>query len=141
MKTTRGGLQPGEAAAVVRFAVVGVAATLVYLALSLVLLAWGAAPRLANVGAFAGGTAASYFGHYLFTYRSRAKHRIVGSRFAIATLALTALCVILHHLALISGATPQAAATVVAVAYPPLGFAANHFWVFLRGIGTGAASR
>ena len=57
-------VRPGELAAIVRFAMVGVASTLVYLGASLVLLGWGLAQQPTNLIGFLLGTATSYFGHY-----------------------------------------------------------------------------
>ena len=125
--------RPGELAAVLRFAVVGVASTLAYLGASLVLLDQGIAPRLTNLLAFVLGTVASYLGHYFFTYRSGDSHLRLGTRFFLVTAGLALLCGGLHHLALLFGATPRAAALFVTMAYPPLSFGLNHFWAFARG--------
>ena len=131
--------RPGEPAAIVRFGIVGVAATLVYLGASLVLLDRGIAPHPTNLIAFVLGTVASYFGHYFFTYRSDDSHLRMGTRFFLVTAALMALGAALHHLALLVGATPRQAALFVTVAYPPLSFALNHFWAFARGARAGAS--
>lgn len=125
--------RPGELAAVLRFAVVGVASTLVYLGASLVLLDVGIAPRVTNLLAFVVGTVASYLGHYFFTYRSGDSHLRLGTRFFVVTAGLALLCAGLHHLALLLNATPRVAALFVTVAYPPLSFGLNHFWAFARG--------
>lgn len=116
-----------------RFILVGIGATLAYLGASLLLLDRGIAPRVANLLAFAVGTATSYLGHYFFTYRSDGSHRKLGSRFVLVTLGLVALCAALHHFALLLGAAPRVAALFVTLAYPPLSFALNHFWAFGRG--------
>ena len=84
--------QPGELAAIVRFAMVGVAATLVYLGASLVLLGWGMAPQPTNLIGFLLGTATSYLGHYFFTYRSGDSHLRLGARFFLVTAGLALLC-------------------------------------------------
>ena len=127
------GLRPGELGAIVRFGLVGIAATLVYLLVSLVLLDLEIAPRPTNLVAFAAGTIASYLGHYFFTYRADDSHLKLGGRFAAVTAGLALLCVALHQLALWLGAGPRGAALVVTLAYPPLSFALNHFWAFARG--------
>jgi len=126
-------LRPGELGAIVRFGLVGIAATLVYLLVSLVLLDLGVAPRATNLAAFAAGTVASYFGHYFFTYRADDSHLKLGGRFAAVTAGLALLCVALHQAALWLGAGPRGAALFVTLAYPPLSFALNHFWAFARG--------
>jgi putative flippase GtrA len=130
--------QPGELAAVFRFGVVGVAATLVYLGSSLILLDRGISPHLTNLLAFVVATIASYLGHYFFTYRSGDSHLRMGTRFFVVTAGLMALGVALHHIALLVGAGPRAAALFVTVAYPPLSFGLNHFWAFGRGAPGGA---
>lgn len=125
--------RPGEQAAIVRFAMVGVVATLVYLAASLVLLDWGLAPQPTNLIGFLLGTVTSYLGHYFFTYRSGDSHLRLGSRFFLVTAGLAMLCAGLHQLGLMFGAKPRLAALFVTVAYPPLSFGLNHFWAFARG--------
>ena len=129
----RWSLRPGELAAVVRFGVVGVASTLVYLGVSLVLLDKGVAPHWTNLLAFGFGTVASYLGHYFFTYRSGESHLRLGTRFFLVTAGLALLCAGLHQLALLVGASPREAALFVTLAYPPLSFGLNHFWAFARG--------
>lgn len=128
-----GRLRPGELGAIVRFGLVGVMATLVYFATSLVLLDSGLAPRATNLAAFGVGTVASYLGHYFFTYRADDSHLRLGGRFAAVTAGLALLCAALHQLALWLGAGPHGAALFVTLAYPPLSFALNHFWAFARG--------
>lgn len=123
----------GEPTAIVRFALVGVAATLVYLGASLVLLGWGMAPQPTNLIGFLLGAATSYLGHYFFTYRSGDSHLRLGARFFLVTAGLALLCSGLHQIALLIGAEPRLAALIVTVAYPPLSFGLNHFWAFARG--------
>ncbi|MCA1661538.1 MAG: GtrA family protein [Novosphingobium sp.] len=132
-RTRRWRLRPGELGAIFRFGLVGIAATLTYLAASLVLLEWNIAARAANLIALLCGTLASYLGHYFFTYRADERHLRLGGRFVAVTVGLTLLCVALHHAALGLGASPPGAALLVALAYPPLSFALNHFWAFARG--------
>ena len=131
--------RPGELSAIVRFGVVGVAATLAFLGASLFFLDRGMAPRLANLSAFGVGTLTSYLGHYFFTYRSGGSHLRLGTRFLLVTAGLVGMGIVLHHIALLVGATPRQAALFVTVAYPPLSFALNHFWAFARGARAGAS--
>ena len=133
MSAARRALRPGELGAIVRFGLVGVMATLVYFAASLVLLDLGLVPRATNLVAFAIGTVASYVGHYFFTYRADDSHLKLGGRFAAVTAGLALLCIVLHQVALWLGASPRGAALFVTIAYPPLSFALNHFWAFARG--------
>ena len=127
--------RPGEIAAVARFAAVGAVSTLVYLGTSLVLLNRGMAPQPTNLIGFLLGTAASYLGHYFFTYRSGGSHLRLGTRFFLVTAGLALLCAGLHQTALLFGAEPRIAALFVTLAYPPLSFGLNHFWAFARGAG------
>ena len=133
--SSRWRLRPGELAAVARFAVVGAGSTLVYLGASLILLNWGLAPQPTNLIGFLLGTAASYLGHYFFTYRSGGSHLRLGTRFFVVTAGLALLCAGLHQTALMFGAGPRIAALFVTLAYPPLSFGLNHFWAFARGGG------
>ncbi len=131
----------GEFGAVLRFGVVGVAATLSYLGLSLLLLHWGMLPQLANLAAFLASTAISYLGHYFFTYRANGSHLRLSARFIAVTIALSLLCSLLHQLVLWAGVSPRLAAVAVTLAYPPLSFLLNHFWAFSRGVQPGGSAR
>ena len=114
---------------------VGVAATLAFLGASLFFLHQGIAPRLSNLAAFGVGTVTSYLGHYFFTYRAGGSHIRLGTRYLLVTAGLIGMGIVLHHLALLFGATPRIAALLVTLAYPPLSFGLNHFWAFARGAG------
>ncbi len=75
------------AASFVRFAGIGVFATLVHgLTLNLLVLGVGLHPTLANVGAFLVAFSISYFGHYYFSFRSRQDHVAAAPKFFIAAL-------------------------------------------------------
>jgi putative flippase GtrA len=97
-------------------------------------------PQLANLAAFLASTAASYLGHYFFTYRASGSHLRLSARFIAVTIALSLLCSLLHQLALWAGASPQLAALAVTIAYPPLSFLFNHFWAFARGAHPGGSA-
>jgi len=126
------GVRQGEGAAVTRFIIVGIGATLVYLAVSLQLLRSGVAPQLANLLAFGAGLTVSYGGHYFFTYRSSSSHAKAGTRFAWVTAALVAACSMVQQFALWAGISPERAALIIAVLYPSFSFLLNHFWSFSR---------
>lgn len=125
--------RPGELGAIARFGLVGVAASLTYLGGSLALLTLGLTPYLANAAAFLASIAASYAGHYFFTYRSDDSHWRLGPRFLLVTAGLVGLSSALHAAVLALGASPRGAALVVTLVYPPLSFALNHFCAFARG--------
>lgn len=118
---------------IVRFALVGVIATAIYIGISFMLLNCDWNPRLVNLIAFISSTLASYFGHYFFTYRAQDSHWRLGAKFILATAILTAICGIFHAVILAFGVSPAWAVIVVSMTYPPISFALNHFWAFARG--------
>jgi putative flippase GtrA len=126
-----------ELATTLRFAAVGVAATLTYLAISLVLLRLNVPPQIANAGAFGLSLVLSYAGHYAFTFRSREAHTRTGTRFALATAALFAVCSGVLQIALWLSVPPRVGAALVAILYPVLSFLLNRFWSFSSGTRAG----
>lgn len=116
----------------VRFGLVGIAATLTYLILAMAMLHMGMLSQLANLLAFSLSLLASYVGHYYFTFRSGEPHRITSTRFGLSTLGLVALSSALHQALLWSGLAPGSAAVAVALIYPPASFLLNFFWAFAR---------
>jgi len=126
------GLRSGEAAVTLRFALVGVVATLCYLIASLLLLRLGWWPQIVNVISFAISLLVSYAGHYFFTYTSSESHQRAGSRFGLVTVLSLLLCSGVQQLALWCGYSAQIAAVLIAIIYPPLSLIGNHFWTFAR---------
>jgi putative flippase GtrA len=117
---------------IVRFGLVGIAATLINMAIATMLLSMGIMPQIANLLAFSLSLLASYAGHYYFTFRSQEPHRYTSPRFGLSTLGLVALSSGLHQALLWSGLKPGSAAVVVALAYAPASFLLNYFWAFAR---------
>jgi putative flippase GtrA len=126
-------LHPGEIWTVMRFGIVGAAATLTYLACSMVLLGAGVAPVKVNLIAFAVSLTLSYLGQYYFTYRAANAHARLSLRYALATLALIAICSILHRGLLQLAVDPRLASLAVTITYPLLSFILNHGWAYRRG--------
>lgn len=132
-------LHPGEAWQILRFGMVGGAASLTYLASSIVLLELGMAPLAVNLAAFAISLALSYLGQYYFTYRAAGAHRMLSRRYAISTAILIAVCTGLHWALLRLSLDPRLASLAVTLTYPLLSFLLNHGWVFGRGAAARAA--
>ncbi|MEQ1498637.1 MAG: GtrA family protein [Novosphingobium sp.] len=115
-----------------RFIGVGLCATGLYLALSIVLLNRGLNPQICNIVAFIFSTLASYLGHYFFTFKSNQSHYRTGSQFVFITFAIMGLCLLIQLIALSIGFSAKWAAVVVAVTYPPLSFIANSLLTFAK---------
>ena len=127
------GLSAAGIWATIRFGVVGVVATVVYLGSSLFFLGQSVEPHVANFVAFGVATTVSYLGHYFFTYRATGHHLRQGSRFIAVTVALVTMSMVFQHLCLHDGASPRFATLILTGLYPLLCFLLNHFWAFSRG--------
>ena len=126
-------LHPGEAWQVLRFGLVGAAASLTYLLSSIALLGLGFAPFAVNLAAFAFSLTLSYLGQYYFTYRAAGAHRMLSVRYAGSTAVLIAVCTALHWGLLQLLFDPRLASLAVTLTYPVLSFLFNHGWVYRRG--------
>ncbi|MEO5708067.1 MAG: GtrA family protein [Alteraurantiacibacter sp.] len=134
MNRLRALTSPGEARAVLRFALVGLANTLLYLALCFALDGLTTLPStVINTAAMSIGLVASYLGHARFTYRGSQAHRQGGPRFVAATAAIFASAAAVQWLAVHSGMPPRLSYLLVALWYPAASFAVHHFWTFRRG--------
>jgi putative flippase GtrA len=123
-----------ELRAVLRFALVGLANTLFYLALCFALEELTALPSPAiNTLAMTLGLVASYLSHARITYRQATSHRRGGPRFVIATMAIFASAALVQWLAVSSGLEARFSYLLVAVWYPAASFLTHHFWTFRRG--------
>lgn len=117
----------------VRFALVGGCATLLYLLISIGLPGerTGIAPAAAHVLALLAATAFSYVGHHRFTFGLSGDHERHLRRFLICSgilLALsTALSLVLTDLLRFDH---RVAALSVAVGYPPASYLVNALWSF-----------
>ena len=131
-------LHPGELKQILRFGVVGTAASTAYLVSSLILLGVGIPPATVNVAAFATSLTLSYLGQYYFTYRASGAHKRLSRRYAITTLTLLAVCSALHWSLIWLKVSPPFASLTVTLIYPSLSFLFNHGWAFGRGRSTDA---
>ena len=93
------GARRTELATLLRFCLVGGASTLVFAAVSWLLIWLELMPAaLVNVAAIAAGIAASYAGHYYFTYRvGGGQHAFFGPRFFVVTAILGTASVAFTH--------------------------------------------
>jgi putative flippase GtrA len=130
------GARRAEFATLLRFCLVGGASTLVFAAVSWLLIWLEAMPAaLVNVAAIAAGIAASYAGHYYFTYRvSRGQHAFFGPRFFAVTAILATASVVFTHVAVENfRVSPYVVSTLVSILYPVASLLLHHFWTFARG--------
>jgi putative flippase GtrA len=115
-----------------RFAVVGLVATLVHVAVVVVLVeAAGSAPLLANAIAFALALAVSYAGNHQWTFRARGNHRRHFPRFATtAGLGLLLNQTIMYVMIEGLGQDYRVALALVVLVVPLLSFLLNRLWSF-----------
>lgn len=115
---------------VVRFAIVGVAGTLLYASLAFGLEFSGVQVFFAHAVASGISLAASYLGQKIFTFGIRGQHRQMGTRFAVATALLVAtqsiLVLSLDH----AGIDPSIVLLASTLFYPPASFLLHTFWTF-----------
>jgi putative flippase GtrA len=121
-----------ELAILMRFASVGLVATLVHLAVSGATLGLAAvSAQVANGAGFAVAFCVSYLGHYHFTFRSDRAHRTSLSRFALVAVtgyAMSALA--LAALGAVPG-LPELARLVLAIGVIPiLNYVVSRVWVY-----------
>jgi putative flippase GtrA len=114
-----------------RFASVGVAATLMHVAMALAAARLGLGPQSANGAGFAAALTLSYFGHGHYTFGADVEHRRHGPRFlATASLGLALSATITQVVSVWLGAPLALAMGVVAVAVPGATFLLCKLWVF-----------
>jgi putative flippase GtrA len=114
-----------------RFGLVGIGATLTYLAISLAAQwLWGRPLLSSSLGYFA-SVGVSYFGHGTFTFRTGRPHLTAGPRFlgmSLAVFGLTNLIVLA-----VTGPLGQpfvVAAAMVVISIPLFTWALSRLWVF-----------
>lgn len=120
----------GRGLRILRFGLVGVAATALYVALAHLFLAVGASVELAHVAATGLSLVFSYLAQKAVTFRVSGDHRRYGPRFAIATAGL--VTVSSAAVAALSAAGFADGAVVIgnAVVYPAASFLVHTFWTF-----------
>ncbi len=129
------GARRTEFATLLRFCLVGGTSTLVFAAMSKLLLWLELMPAaLVNVAAIAAGIAASYAGHYYFTYRKGGgQHAFFGPRFFAVTAILGTASVVFTHVAVANfRVSPYIVSMLVSILYPVASLLLHHFWTFAR---------
>ena len=126
----------------IKFALVGVVATLAYYVVALSLTS-SVGVFWANAGGYAVGMGVSYFGHRRFTFsatRNMANHRRAISRFLVSSgIAFTISQVILFVIILILQLPEFLALAVVVFTIPPVTFLLCQLWVFVPDTKQGSA--
>jgi putative flippase GtrA len=124
-----------ESGRISHFGVVGIAATLVYIAATMFAdedLAL--APIIGAIIGQAASTAVSYFGHLLYSFRVKSDHRVFFGRFVLISLLVLSLNVgVSWALTDFLGASHRMAILVVAILILIMNYLSNRFWVFLPG--------
>jgi len=117
----------------VRFGAVGVAATLTYFMITVVLgrPAIGLEPVAANTIGVAVSLVVSYLGHHSFTFQLRGDHDIYFPRFMIVTAALFALSTAAMAIGRYTLGLDHTTVTgAIAVGYPVASYLLNLLWTF-----------
>lgn len=116
-----------------RFGLVGIAATLGYLALAAALEYLTAMPSaLINAISLGASLLLSYLGHYHFTFASRASHVRKGTLFAVTTGVIVLSAVAVQALAERLTASPYASYLAVTLWYPAASFVLHNLVTFRR---------
>lgn len=132
------------AGSVLRFALVGVGATLLYAVLAALLSSGDPATlhsSAASVAAYAMASVFSYAGHRVFTFVSGGAHRVEAPRFVVLTLSGLAVSFALP--AIVTGAFDGPVAVSIALTcllVPVINYFALRLWVF-SDAGGGAQGR
>lgn len=134
--TTRSGTQVSnpllrEVFQIIRFGVIGGAATLFHLAVALGLhLGLDVPPQIANLVAFSAALAVSFLGHHNWSFRSRRSHATTLPRFLVAAgcgyLASATLLGLLQDTSMSSTASLLVSACLI----PVVSYIVNKYWVF-----------
>lgn len=121
-----------EAAQVVRFGFVGVAATACHYALALALATAAGVPvQIAHIGGFLGAVPVSFLGHYHWTFKSSARYGRAARRFlAVAVGAFAVSAVVLQALAMLTTWEAWAAILVSVFVIPAASYVINRLFVF-----------
>lgn len=114
-----------------RFAMVGVLATSIYLAGSLVGSEFGLTPYWANLVGYLSSVSFSYFGHSTFTFKSSQPFRKIGAKFFLVSALTYALTNLLVFLVVdMAGRSFFTATIVIACSIPVLTWFLARVWVF-----------
>lgn len=114
-----------------RFAIVGMAATSLYLGLAYLGVFLGGHVILVHVMAYGISMLASYFGQKIYTFGIAQQHRAYGPRFVLANVFLTATqFMIVAGLSAYSQLSDYVVLTLGAVYFPAASFLIHTFWTF-----------
>lgn len=114
----------------VRFGVVGLSCTAIYVAIALAVLQTGASLTVSHIAGYVVSIICSYVGQKAFTFRVRGRHRRSTWRFAVATGCI-ALAQYLLVLSLDNAAiSSQLVLIASAVFYPIASYLVHSAWTF-----------
>lgn len=132
-----------ETGRVLRFGIVGIAATLTYAGATALSVEWlKLAPVPASILGQIVATGVSYFGHAFYSFRVRGDHRIFIWRFFVTgVLTFTMNGVVTWLLTSQIGMSYRVSVAIVTVLIPLTNYVGNRFWVFLPGIISAAPSK
>jgi len=121
-----------EMAKLIRFAISGVLATGLHVAIALSLIGWcDASPPVGNSVAFAGATVWSYLANTLWSFSSSPDLRNA-CRFGAVALGGLSLTALIADLAQKAGAVPLAGIAMVVSVVPVFTFVAHRYWTYRR---------
>jgi putative flippase GtrA len=116
-----------------RFGTVGIAATLLYLIVSNILIFLGAEPIAASVVAYIAGMVVSFFGQSLFTFRVQGLKLHHGLRFFVLSAVGLLMSYGTVYAAMANEIPPMVGTVATALLVPVISFLAMRFWVFPDG--------
>ncbi len=115
----------------VRFGIVGVSATLSYLAITGGLEYLTALPAaLINLVGLAGSLLLSYAGHYYFTFEATAGHGRKGPLFLVVTGVIVLGSMAVQHIVQLAAGSPYVSYLAVTVYYPVASFVLHNLVTF-----------
>lgn len=130
-----------EIATLLRYGVVGLTNTAIYLVLSGILLAVGTAPALASVAGYAAGAVFSFITNQGWTFRVASSRPHAFARFCVVQIvSVTVLTVGALLLSRMTGAGPLLAECCVLPPVVGTAYIVNRNWVFGAGPARGAVS-
>jgi putative flippase GtrA len=125
-----------EVGRIIRFGIVGVAAALVYAAVTALAVETDvASPIVAAVAGYLIAGFVSYFGHLRFSFAVDPDHHIFARRFLLIAIITFAMNIgITFLLTSVLGMTYRISIVVLTVVLPITSFLCNRFWVFHPGL-------
>lgn len=132
-----------ETGRILRFGVVGIAATLTYAGATALSVEWlHLAPVPASILGQIVSTGVSYFGHAFYSFRVKGDHRTFLWRFfVIGALTFTMNGAVTWLLTDKIGVSYRISVAIVTVLIPITNYLGNRFWVFLPGLIDPTASK